>query len=172
MRKSFTTIASDLMVDVRDLVDWGIAGKHTDQKRLRLTVAARQQEAKKLIASGVSKRKVGKMLGVDKRTVGRDVGQNAPKSGAKRPIRKKKPNGKQLGVNEVLIQEPHPDQEATTEDRWTWSVQNIASDVVSCDPHWNREFPDWESYKLPSDVLQLVKEAAEAWEKLKSKLLK
>lgn len=85
--------------EVRDHVEQLVGGKHVDATQLRLTVAARQIQASALVGAGVSLRKAAKQLGVDKRTIGRDMGRNAPKSGAKSPpqshlsrIRKKSAN--------------------------------------------------------------------------------
>lgn len=80
----FTKIAGKLLTDVRDLVGWGIEGGHTTAEQLRLTIAARRETATKLVKGGMSQRQAAKALGVDKRTIGRDVGQDAPNSGAKR----------------------------------------------------------------------------------------
>lgn len=83
MRRSdekFTKIAGGLLLNVRDLVDWGIDKGHTTADRLRLTVAARRDEAKKLIASGVSQRKAAKALRVSQSTVRDDVSRNGSKS--------------------------------------------------------------------------------------------
>lgn len=85
---AFTKIAGKLLTNVRDLVDWGIEGGHTTAERLRLTVAARREMAAKLIEAGVSQRDAAKALGVDKRTIGRDLdGAERPKSGAERPTK-------------------------------------------------------------------------------------
>jgi len=79
----FTKIATELLIDVRELVRWGIDTGNTTPEKMRLTVAARKEAATKLVASGMSQRQAAKLLGVDKRTIGRDVGHNAPKCGAK-----------------------------------------------------------------------------------------
>ena len=54
---------------------------------MRLTVAARQEAAEKLVAGGMSQRKVAKVLGVDHKTIAKDLGKNSPKSGEKFPSR-------------------------------------------------------------------------------------
>ena len=58
----------------------GIEGGHTSQDRLRLTVAARREEAAKLIESGLSQRQAAKVLGVSKSALNRDVSQNGTES--------------------------------------------------------------------------------------------
>lgn len=80
----FTKIAGKLLTDVRDLVGWGIDGGHTTAEQLRLTVTARRETAAKLIEGGMSQRRAAKMLGVDHKTVQRDLAQDAPLSGEKR----------------------------------------------------------------------------------------
>src|SRR5262249_14544327 len=50
---------------------------------MRLTIAARAETAKKLIKSGLSQREAARLLGVNHKTIQRDVAHNAPKSGAK-----------------------------------------------------------------------------------------
>jgi len=85
---AFTKIAGSLLTNVRDLVDWGVEGGHTTHERLRLTVAARRETAAKLIESGMSQRQAAKVLGVDHKTIRRDVGKSAPESGAKSPTTK------------------------------------------------------------------------------------
>jgi N6-adenosine-specific RNA methylase IME4 len=81
---AFTKIAGKLLTNVRDLVDWGIEEGHTTAEQLRLTVAARRETATKLIEAGMSQRQAAKVLGVDHKTVQRDLAQDAPPSGEKR----------------------------------------------------------------------------------------
>ena len=87
--EAFTKIAGKLLVGVRDLVEWGVEGGHTTPERLRLTVAARREETKALIESGMSQRQVAKALGVPKSTVARDVGpqggERVPHNGPPKP---------------------------------------------------------------------------------------
>ncbi|MGP0084635.1 MAG: hypothetical protein ACLP0B_13540 [Steroidobacteraceae bacterium] len=83
----FTKVASDLLVNVRDLVNWGIDTGNTTPDKMRLTVAARREVATKLVESGMSQRKAAKMLGVDHKTIAKDVGKNSPRSGDKFPTR-------------------------------------------------------------------------------------
>jgi IS30 family transposase len=56
-----------------------------EPKKWRLTIEARREKAKALAETGMSQRKIAEVLGVDKRTIGRDLAQDAPESGAKRP---------------------------------------------------------------------------------------
>lgn len=81
--KKFTKVLSSLLVNARDLTSWGIAGGHTTESELRLTVLGRKAEAKRIVASGVSQRKAAEALGVDEKTVRRDMRQNAAEGAAK-----------------------------------------------------------------------------------------
>src|SRR5262245_51955721 len=81
---AFTNIAGKLLTNVRDLVDWGIAGGHTTADKLRLTVAARRETAAKLIEGGMSQRQAAKALGIGLGTVQRDLTQNGSKDDPKR----------------------------------------------------------------------------------------
>jgi N6-adenosine-specific RNA methylase IME4 len=65
----FTNIATDLLVNVRDLVNWGIETGNTTPDKIRLTVAARREAAIKLIESGMSQRQAAKILGCPESTL-------------------------------------------------------------------------------------------------------
>jgi N6-adenosine-specific RNA methylase IME4 len=69
----FTDIASKLLTGVRELVNWGFDTGNTTPEKLRLTVAARQEAAVKLIAGGMSQREAAKVLGVDQKTISNDL---------------------------------------------------------------------------------------------------
>jgi predicted XRE-type DNA-binding protein len=79
----FTKIAGDLLIGVRDLVNWGIDTGNTTPENIRLTVAARREAAIKLVEGGMSQRRAAKVLGVNQATISRDVMQNASGSDAK-----------------------------------------------------------------------------------------
>jgi ParB family chromosome partitioning protein len=83
--KRYTKLLSDHLLNAKGFFDYGVDRGLTTPESTRLTIIKRQQEAKRLVNSGMSQRKAAKALGVDKRTIGRDVGQNAPQSGAKIP---------------------------------------------------------------------------------------
>jgi N6-adenosine-specific RNA methylase IME4 len=70
----FTKIAGKILGDVRDLVEWGIDTGHTTADKLRLTITARREEAKRLTDTGMSQRKAAKALGVDPSTIRADLG--------------------------------------------------------------------------------------------------
>jgi N6-adenosine-specific RNA methylase IME4 len=80
---AFTKIAGKLLGDMRDLVDWGIEGGHTTHEKLRLTVTARREEAKKLVDAGMSQRQAAKALGVSHTQVQKDLATNDAGSGNK-----------------------------------------------------------------------------------------
>ena len=83
MADEFTKIAGGLLVHVRDLVNWGLDTGNTTPEKMKLTVAARQEAAVKLISSGMSHAQAAKVLGVNRSTISRDV-HGAQKSSAKR----------------------------------------------------------------------------------------
>jgi N6-adenosine-specific RNA methylase IME4 len=80
----FTDIAGKLLTGVRELVNWGFDTGNTTPEKLRLTVAARQEAAVKLIAGGMSQREAAKVLGVGLGTVQRDLNQNGSEIDPKR----------------------------------------------------------------------------------------
>jgi len=82
-RNRFTKVTSDLMLNVRDLVNWGLDTGNTTPEQMRLTVSARQEAATKLVESGMSQRKAAKVLGVSHSTVRADLADNLPQSGRK-----------------------------------------------------------------------------------------
>jgi hypothetical protein len=81
--EAFTKIAGNLLVNVRDLVGWGIEGGHTTPEQMRLTVTARKEAAVKLIEGGMSQRAVAKVLGVSHQTIMRDMVRDGPENGPK-----------------------------------------------------------------------------------------
>jgi hypothetical protein len=68
-----TKTTGALLVAMHAHVKQLVGGKHVDAGQLRLTVAARQAEAKKLVGAGLSLRETAKKLGVGKSTVQEDV---------------------------------------------------------------------------------------------------
>jgi predicted transcriptional regulator len=82
--KNLTTIFGNLLCDVKELGDWGIAEGHLDITKLRLTVAARKEEAKRLVDGGMSKREAAKQLGVSHAQINKDLaGNKVSKNGNK-----------------------------------------------------------------------------------------
>jgi N6-adenosine-specific RNA methylase IME4 len=79
----FTRIATDLLINARDLANWGIETGNTTPDKIRLTVAARQEAAIKLTQAGMSQRDAARVLGVSKGTIQNDVENNCPENGQK-----------------------------------------------------------------------------------------
>ena len=71
--EEFTKIAVKLGMGVRDLFEWGIEKGVTTADKLRLTVAARKVEAKRLVEGGASQREAAKAVGISKSQLNRDV---------------------------------------------------------------------------------------------------
>jgi N6-adenosine-specific RNA methylase IME4 len=92
----------DLLVSAKSigqrLIDKGII----DAQDVRLTIAARKEAAVKLVESGVSQRRVAKMLGVDQSTVRADLGlrDNPSKSEGKSLTGSAKTKAKRAAVAE------------------------------------------------------------------------
>jgi hypothetical protein len=100
----FTKGLGQVLTGAKALYDFGVERGLTTPEQLRLTVAARQVEAKKLIASGMSQRKAAKALGISKSAVARDVlphngAKSAPKRGTSKPRK---------AVREVILEEEEP----------------------------------------------------------------
>jgi N6-adenosine-specific RNA methylase IME4 len=86
----FTKIIGGLLLSARDLMNWGVDTGNMTPDDLQLELikrdpALRRKAAAKLIESGLSQRAAAGVLGVDHRTIGRDLGNNSPKSGEKFP---------------------------------------------------------------------------------------
>jgi transposase len=79
----FTRGLGQVLSGAKVLYDFGVEKGLTTPQELRLTVMARQEEAKKLVASGVSQRQAAKRLGVHHSTVQADLGGKSAKSGGK-----------------------------------------------------------------------------------------
>lgn len=76
----YTKLTADAMILAKNLYEYGTDKGLVEPSDLRLTIQARQVEAKKLIANGVSQRVAAKLLGVSKSTVQAAVGKR-PESG-------------------------------------------------------------------------------------------
>jgi hypothetical protein len=121
----FTKGLANVLVGAKTLLDYGIESGQVSPEQLRLTVMARQAEAKKLVASGVSRRKAAKVLGVSRQTIDNDVGgQKLAKSGKKLATSK---NG--IALQSDPIQAPCTDCKTPAE-FWETSLSNLASDDV------------------------------------------
>jgi hypothetical protein len=76
-------IVGDILQNAHDLAEWGLETKTLTEDDLRMIVLQREprlrrEAAIKLIEGGVSQRQAAKLLGVDHRTIQRDVAQGAP----------------------------------------------------------------------------------------------
>lgn len=81
-------------------------------------------------------------------------------------------NGKAVAVVDQPndpIQEPCTDCE-TPEEFWQRSLSNLASDAISMRAFWTRQFGEWKKFKVPSDLVTLAEQAAEAWATLARQL--
>jgi len=88
-QERFTKVASNLLLGVRDLVNWGVDTGTTTIEELKASVVQhdpklRRLAALKLIENGLSQRAAAKLLGVNQATISRDVMPDASKSDAKR----------------------------------------------------------------------------------------
>jgi hypothetical protein len=54
--------------------------------------------------------------------------------------------------------------------RWRGSVRMMAGEAISLRAYWTRHFGNWQGYDVPSDVLTLAQEAAEAWAQIAEEL--
>jgi hypothetical protein len=57
---------------------------------------------------------------------------------------------------------------ANDQERWQRSLGNMAGEAVSLDAYWTRQFGEWKKFDVPSELVTLARQAAEAWEKLAS----
>ena len=72
----FTKIASGLLVQVRDLVEWGIDTGNTTAEELKLTIPARREKVRQLSDAGMSQRQIAEVVGVSPATVNDDMFKN------------------------------------------------------------------------------------------------
>ena len=72
-QERFTKVASSLLLDVRELVNWGLDTGNTTPEQMRYTIAARKEAAVKLVEGGMSQRQAAKVLGVSQMTVQREI---------------------------------------------------------------------------------------------------
>jgi hypothetical protein len=85
----------------------------------------------------------------------------AVKAPAKPKIKKPPP----VDLPDDPIQEPCTDCE-TPEQFWQRSLSNLAGDAISIRAFWTRQFGKWEKFAVPSELVTLAKQAAEAWQAL------
>jgi hypothetical protein len=50
--------------------------------------------------------------------------------------------------------------DGSPEQRWQFSLANLAGDILARPAYWTKHFPDWQTFSVPSHIKTLVKEAA------------
>jgi hypothetical protein len=93
--EEFIKHINGLLAHVAGLGDWGIGRGFAKPEDYRLTVEKRKEVVKVLTDQGLSQRNVAKALGVDKKTVLRDLGKGKSKAGPNAPIDVGKDQGNQ-----------------------------------------------------------------------------
>ena len=95
---------------------------------------------------------------------------------AQRSTKKKKyetdddPEEETTAVSSRDEEEDHA-PELTEEERWQRSVSNMAGEAISLDSYYTREFgAEWRNFAVPSHILKLAKQAADAWASLAAQL--
>lgn len=82
--KEYARLIGDQLINAKGFYDYGIKRKLITPESVRLTIAARTEQAKLMRDAGMSQRQVAKALGVNQATVSRDLMQKASKGDAKR----------------------------------------------------------------------------------------
>lgn len=148
--KKFARLMSAVGALGEDLHGQGII----DLEQVRLTIKARQKESQRLVANGKSIRQTAKELGVDKETVRADLGlrkvaENPPKVAGNPPP---------MELMELLDSAP---------ERWLLSIKGFAYDAARLREYWDKEFPEWETYKVfDEEIYNLVKKAISEWSEI------
>jgi DNA-binding CsgD family transcriptional regulator len=148
----FTRIAGDFLATTRDLCEWGIKSGLTTPDQLRLTVIARQQEAKRLIENGVSRRKAAKMLGVSESTIREDVRGNRAKR-----ARKSRTNGKPKTEKKYNLQNARSSLVIFSQQ---------SADLAGMFAHCFKQVPS----AITNDAIIGASKAADAWKLLADQL--
>jgi len=63
------------------------------------------------------------------------------------------------------IEEPCTDCD-TPEQFWQRSLSNLAGDAIAMRAYWTRQFGEWEKFEVPSNLVTVAEQAADAWTKL------
>jgi hypothetical protein len=69
----------------------------------------------------------------------------------------------------VRAVESSPDCD-TAQQRWEFSLRNLAGDAISLSAFWSREFGNWKRFNVASDLVTLAQQAADAWKQLAREL--
>jgi transposase len=168
----FTKITTNLLLNVKDLADWGIAGGHTTADQLRLTVEARKVEAKRLVEDqGLSQRQAAKVLGVHHSTVQADLAEKPPKNGGKSATDEPKKLETEAEIlaaaKELRAERADAKRAARTEKLNELSKRNAPLPerrytIIYADPPWQYDFDDHEylhdqvAQQLRAPILQLL----------------
>jgi phage N-6-adenine-methyltransferase len=80
--KEFNKLLTEHMLNAKGFFDYGMKRGLTSPEEVRLTIAKRKETARALVEGGMSQRQVADLLGVNHKTIQRDVAQNAPNGGA------------------------------------------------------------------------------------------
>lgn len=56
--------------------------------------------------------------------------------------------------------EDEEDEGQSLEERWQNSLANFSGDVLATQPYWDKHFPGWKEFSVPSHIKKLVREAA------------
>jgi hypothetical protein len=70
------------------------------------------------------------------------------------------------------FQQPFEDTvtDGSIEQRWQYSLANLAGDILARPAYWAKHFPDWETFSVPSHIKTLVREAAAEFASLAQKI--
>jgi hypothetical protein len=79
----FTKLLGNHLLNAKAFMDWGIDRGLTTPEDLRLSITKRRELASEMVSGGMSRRQAAKALGVNHKTIQRDLAQSAPESGAK-----------------------------------------------------------------------------------------
>lgn len=158
----FTKIAGHLLLDVRDLVDWGIDKGHTTADKLRLTITARREEAKRLVDSGMSQRQAAKALGVSREQVRRDVTPKVSKGDTKRVTKAealREPDADEAGQDNDSRDSPFLVYTVCASDAWQWA-ERAATCLPGIIEQTKPSAEDW------ATMVEMTRKAAEQWSRL------
>jgi hypothetical protein len=153
--QALTKTTGALLVAVRNHVDQLVDGNHVDAGQLRLTISARQEQARELVAAGLSQREAAKELGVGKETIRRDLG-----------LSKVAHNGPKVAHNEPI---GHPldgcgtDYDVDEEMQWRNNLGSMAAYSMSLLSHWEKRFSNWRDIKVTIEDIELAEGAAQSW---------
>jgi hypothetical protein len=119
-------------------------------------------QIKSLVERGRSREQIAEIIGC---TVGSLVVTCSRIGVSLRPPTKATPNRQKP----ELAPEDLPGD--TPQEQWQRSVGNMAGEAVSLEAFWTKTFgKEWEGFDVPSDLVTLAREAADAWTQIANKL--